>query len=316
MADTFTRTTRLAPSPTGALHLGNARTFLANWLLAKQRSWRVLFRMEDLDTPRTKSWAAAAAIDELRWLGLDWSGDIITQSQRGDAYERALKNLASRGLAYPCNCSRKDVETSASAPAAEDRAGEQAAAYPGTCRDKNVNPQGASWRVKVDDAAINFTDNFAGPTSFNLAQTSGDFVIFRKTHQAAYQLAVVVDDAESGVDAIVRGDDLLESAAMQIHLRRLLGYDERMEYWHLPLVLGHDGRKLAKRHGDTRLCSYIRLGATREKVLGLMGYWLGVFENRRETDISELLASFDIKKIPHKPVFFTQEDHDFLICQN
>ncbi|HPS53067.1 MAG TPA: tRNA glutamyl-Q(34) synthetase GluQRS [Phycisphaerae bacterium] len=306
-------TTRLAPSPTGALHLGNARTFLANWLLAKQRSWRVLFRMEDLDTPRTKSWAADAAITELKWLGLDWGGDVITQSQRSEAYEAALKNLADRGSAYPCNCSRRDVETSASAPAAEDRLGQQAAVYPGTCRNKNIDPAGAAWRVKVDDAVIEFDDNFAGPQSFNLSQTSGDFVIFRKTHQAAYQLAVVVDDAESGVDAIVRGDDLLESAAMQMYLRRLLGYDERMEYWHLPLVLGPDSRKLAKRHGDTRLCHYVSLGVTRQRMLGLLGYWLGTLENRRETDISELAEKFDINKISAKPVIFGRDDHDFLV---
>ena len=313
MAD---RVTRLAPSPTGALHLGNARTFLLNCLLAGQRGWRTIMRVEDLDGPRVKRGAAGQMLDELRWLGLRWSEPVVYQSQRHEAYAVALDRLRQAGAAYPCVCSRGDVETAASAP----QGNEASPAYPGTCRHRfpeviagrQPPPPDAAWRLRVDETPIAVDDRLAGRRTFDLSGTCGDFVVFNRRRQAAYQLAVVVDDAEAGVTAIVRGDDLLESAARQIHLRRLLGIEQDVEYWHLPLVVGADGRRLAKRHGDTRISFYRRCGATPQRVLGLIGYWSGMLDRRREADLTELTERFDPARIPTEPVVFSREDDEFL----
>lgn len=310
------RVTRLAPSPTGALHLGNVRTFLVNWLLAAQRSWRVLMRVEDLDGPRVKSGAAAKMLDELAWLGLTWSGPVVYQSQRHGAYESALRQLVKAGAAYPCTCSRRDAQLAAGAPHADDGT----AAYPGTCRGRYASAEAAAaatgrpaaWRIRVPDEAIAFDDRFAGPQGFLLPWVCGDFVVFKNDGTAAYQLAVVVDDAESGVDAVVRGDDLLDSAARQIHLRRVLRIGPEPEYWHLPLVVGPDGRRLAKRHGDTRLAHYRRAGATPQRILGLLGYWSGAIDRRRDASLDELVERFDIARLPRRPVAFGPEDDTFL----
>ena len=309
--------TRLAPSPTGALHVGNARTFLLNVLLARREGWRVLMRVEDLDGPRTKPEAAAQMLDELRWLGLTWEQPIVIQSDRADVYRDALQRLIDSGAAYPCTCSRKDIELAASAPHLEDATG----AYPGTCRGRFASPEQAAeqtgrpaaWRVRVDETPVHFHDEFAGPQSFNLTRTCGDFVVFRNEAVAGYQLAVVVDDAAAGVDRIVRGDDLLDSAARQIHLRRLLTSMPEPTYWHLPLVVGPDGRRLAKRHGDTRLATYRRRGCTPQRMAGLLGYLSGILDKRRESDLDELQERFDPARIPRTAVVFTQEDNDFLL---
>ena len=308
--------TRLAPSPTGALHLGNARTFLINHLLARRSGWRVLMRVEDLDGPRVKPGAATQMLDELRWLGLQWQGPIVHQSQRFAAYQDALGLLARTGAAYPCTCSRKDVELAGSAP----NRGDATSVYPGTCRGRYSSAEQAAatgrpvcWRVRVGGDPIAVDDQFAGRCEFNLARTCGDFVIFQSDGLAAYQLAVVIDDAEAGVDAIVRGDDLLESAARQVHLRRLLDLGPEVRYWHLPLVVGPDGRRLAKRHGDTRISHYRQAGAPPERILGLLGYWSGLLDRQREAKMEELLDAFDLARVPRSQVVFTQDDHAFLI---
>jgi len=308
--------TRLAPSPTGALHLGNARTFLVNYLLARQRSWRVRMRVEDLDGPRVKPQWAGRMLDELRWLGMDWEEPVVLQSRRGAVYRQALERLIRMGAAYPCVCSRKDVELAGGAPHDDDATG----VYPNLCRGRFASLEEAAatgrpvaWRVRTDDAEITVLDRFAGRRDFNLKRVCGDFVVFKNDSLAAYQLAVVVDDAEAGVDCIVRGDDLLDSAARQIHLRRLLGLGPEPAYWHLPLVVGPDGRRLAKRHGDTRLEHYRRLGAPPQRVLGVLAYWSGILDRRREASLEELIPLFDPARMPHTPTVFTKADDDFLL---
>ncbi len=309
--------TRLAPSPTGALHLGNARTFLLNHLLARRNGWRVLMRIEDLDSPRVRAGSAEDTLDDLSWLGLEWEEPPVYQSRRTDAYQAALKKLVAAGLAYPCLCSRKDIELAAGAPHRDETRG----TYPGTCRGRfadeaqarAASPRPPAWRAIVDDVEITFEDRFAGKQRFNLSVEGGDFVVFRSHGLAAYQLAVTVDDAESGVNAIVRADDLLDSAARQIHLRRLLNLPPEVEYWHVPLVEGEDGRRLAKRHGDTRLSYYRRRGASAERMLGLLGYWCGLLERRREASMDELIGRFDISLVPKEPVVFTRADDEYLL---
>ncbi len=307
--------TRLAPSPTGALHLGNARTFVVNYVLACQRNWRVLMRMEDLDGPRVKAQAVEQAFDVLEWLGLTWETPVIRQSERSDRYQNALQKLADNSDAYRCTCSRRDIELAAGAPHRDDGV----TAYSGVCRGKYSSDEEAklsggepAWRVRVDSTPICVDDHCAGRHEFDLCSMCGDFVIFRKQGLAAYQLAVVVDDADAGVNRIVRGDDLLDSAAMQIHLRMRLHLGPEPEYWHLPLVVGEDGLRLAKRHGNTRISYYRDLGVRRDAILGLIGYWCGVLPDRREMSMGELISMMHIECLPPEPVVFGRDDDSFL----
>lgn len=306
--------TRLAPSPTGALHLGNARTFLVNWLMARKNRWRVLLRIEDLDGPRIKPGADKQAIDDLRWIGLDWDDGPIYQSNRAAIYRAAVDRLIESGAAYPCVCSRKEIELAASAPHADDGA----AIYPGTCRGRFGSVDDArrqagrepAIRFAVPDEAIEFADGFKGPVAINPAQQLGDFVIMKADGTAAYQLAVVIDDAEAGVNQIVRGDDLLDSTPRQILLYRALGMAERIpRYTHLPLVIGADGRRLAKRHGDTRLAHYRERGVPAARVLELMAKWCGIAAGKTA---HELIDRFALAELPHDPVVFTDADDRFL----
>jgi glutamyl-tRNA synthetase len=242
--------TRLAPSPTGALHLGNARTFLVNWLLARQLGWKLILRIEDLDGPRIKRGADLAAMEDLRWLGLDWDEGPVYQAPRMGVYREAAERLLAEGKAYPCVCTRREVELAASAPHAEDGA----AVYPGTCRGKFKSMAEAEAeagrtpviRFAVPEGEVSFLDQFNGRLSFEPARELGDFVIMKADGTAAYQLAVVVDDAEMGVSDVVRGDDLVDSTPRQILLYRALGLEAKVpRHWHLPLVVGTDGRRRA-----------------------------------------------------------------------
>jgi glutamyl-tRNA synthetase len=299
--------TRLAPSPTGALHLGNARTFLINWLLARRDAWKILLRIEDLDGPRVKAGADAQSIDDLRWLGLDWDGAPIYQSARAEVYRTAINGLLSVGLAYPCVCTRREAESASSAPHAEDHSN----VYPGTCRGRFASVEEAAQfagrppaiRFRMPDRTIQFHDEFRGPQSFD-GNRLGDFVIAKGDGTAAYQLAVVVDDAEMLITDVLRGDDLLESAARQIVLYEALGWTTRIpRWWHVPLVIGVDGRRLAKRHGDTRLSHYRGNGVSPNRILALLGRWCGI-DCGREATLTELLARFDIRALPRQPIVF------------
>lgn len=310
------RVTRLAPSPTGALHLGNARTFLLTDLIARTRGWRVLLRIDDLDGPRVKSEAAEQAIDDLRWLGIEWDERVPDQSQRSDIYRHALDTLLSAGRAYPCICSRKDVERAASAPHRDDGAG----VYAGTCRGRWSRAELATletgrpacYRVAVDDAPVLFQDMLAGAQQFDLRELTGDFVVFKSDGQAAYQLAAVVDDHDQGVTDIVRGDDLLDSTPRQILLRDLLGLGPHPRHWHVPLVIGPDGRRLAKRHGDTRLATYREQGVPVERLLGLLGYWCGLTDGRHPVTLAQLRREFDLQRLPPHAIVMTEQDEAFL----
>ena len=317
--------TRLAPSPTGALHLGNARTFLVNWLLARRFGWRILLRVEDLDGPRIKPGADRQAVEDLRWLGLDWEDGPIYQSPRMRLYADAIDSLVNGGYAYPCICSRREVETAASAPHAEDGA----AVYPGTCRGRFTSVDHArkeggrepAIRFAVPEGVIHFRDEFNGEHSLNVATQSGDFVIARAAGSAwepAYQLAVVVDDAAMGVTQVVRGDDLLDSTPRQIMVYGALGLADRVpRYYHLPLLVGPDGRRLAKRHGDTRLSTYRQRGVTPARVLSLLARWCGVEIEPRAREpgaiLQRLLDGFRLESLPRNQITFTQADDHWLL---
>jgi glutamyl-tRNA synthetase len=318
--------TRLAPSPTGALHLGNARTFLANWLLARQSGWKILLRIEDLDGPRIKRDADKQAIDDLQWLGVDWDEGPVYQSTRNANYDLALDRLIAAGAAYPCICSRRDARLAAAAPHEDDSAQEEngPAIYPGTCRGRFATVADAARspghapaiRFRVPDGPagiIEFEDHFAGRVRIDAARELGDFVIRKADGTAAYQLAVVVDDAQAKVTQVVRGDDLLRSTAWQILLYDALrATADRPQYTHLPLVVGPDGRRLAKRHGDTRLSHYRDRGIPASRVLSLLARWLGIETNDAQT-AADLLGRFDLGRVAHSPVVVDAQTEQFLL---
>ncbi|MCF6179038.1 MAG: tRNA glutamyl-Q(34) synthetase GluQRS [Geopsychrobacter sp.] len=236
---------RFAPSPTGPFHLGSLIAALGSYLLARTTSRRWLLRIDDLDRPRVVKGAADGIMSLLEELGFQWDKTPLWQSQRTQRYVEVLQCLKEKGLVYPCSCSRKEVL--ASAP----HRGEEGPIYPGTCREGLVSQRSQSaWRLRVDGAAISFLDGLRGAQSQDVQHEVGDFVLFRADGLFAYQLATVIDDFDSGVDQVVRGGDLLTSTARQIFLYHCL-QSAPPQYLHLPLVLGADGEKLSKRHGNS-----------------------------------------------------------------
>ncbi len=241
---------RFAPSPTGTLHLGNLRTALLAWLFARSAGSAFLVRMEDLDTGRVREGVAEQQLADLAAIGVDWDGEVVLQSARLALYADALAALGDR--VYECFCTRAEIREAASAPHGPLPEG----AYPGTClrlsaaelAAKRASGRPPALRVRAGAARVAFTDRLHGPVS----GVVDDFVVRRNDGAPAYNLAVVVDDAAQGIGEVVRGDDLLDSTPRQILLARLLGLPE-LSYAHVPLVLGPDGERLAKRHGDVTL---------------------------------------------------------------
>jgi glutamyl-Q tRNA(Asp) synthetase len=259
---------RFAPSPTGPLHLGSLAAAVGSWLFARRAGGRWLVRMEDIDTPRVVPGSAEEILGALGRYGLEWDGEVVWQSRRTALYEDALQRLRERDLVYDCACSRADLQRAASAPLGEELV------YPGTCR--HGLPPGKvarAIRFRAPDRVIGFDDLLRGHLEENVAAATGDFVVRRADGLFAYQLAVVVDDAEQGVTQVVRGADLLTSTPRQIALQQALGY-ATPEYAHVPLVTNPDGSKLGKRDGALPLPSLdeARIRATLARALAHLGY--------------------------------------------
>jgi glutamyl-tRNA synthetase len=304
---------RLAPSPTGAQHVGNARTYLIAWLSARSTGGRVLLRIEDIDSPRVKPGAAEQACADLRWLGLDWDEGPVFQTARMPLYEAALQILREKELVYPCTCSRSDVERAASAPHADH----EGSAYPGTCAGrragdwKDLGDRPYCWRFRVPASNLGFEDGFLGPVRLDLKALGGDFVVWKAPRNGtpatpAYQLAVVVDDAAQGVTEVVRGDDLVPSTPRQLLLYAALGL-KAPHFVHVPLVVGADGRRLAKRHGDTRLATLRDAGVAAEMLLGFLAWSCDWLERVRPVTGIELLPLFRLDSIPRGPLVLTPD---------
>ncbi|MBI5611091.1 MAG: tRNA glutamyl-Q(34) synthetase GluQRS [Deltaproteobacteria bacterium] len=345
---------RLAPSPTGILHVGNARSLALAWLAARAAGGRIYLRIEDLLPGQGPNIAPMLA--DLRWLGLDWDGppaDALwhpeapladeppwcLQSARAPFHAAVLAALTRHGLVYPCVCTRKDIDLAARAPHLEDRG----QAYPGTCRGRFASmeaalqfeqqraaaegrsAQGVALRLRVPGAELEFVDELGGPQRVSLPQTCGDIVVQRKDGGFAYMLAVVIDDLAMGIADVVRGDDLLEVTGQQLavyaalaqvaelELRRpeqaesLRKFWERARQWrpprhyHLPLVLGDDGRRLAKRNASLHLHSLRAAGVPAAALVRWIGESAGLGPAQT---LAELVPRFAWSKLPRTPVRF------------
>jgi glutamyl-tRNA synthetase len=278
---------RFAPSPTGVLHLGNLRTALLAWLFARSAGSSFLVRVEDLDTGRVRPGFAERQLADMAAIGLDWDGEVVWQSARTELYAEALSRLP----VYECFCTRAEVAAAASA------AHGPVGAYPGTCRGlseaeraERRRERAPALRVDAGGAVVSFTDRLLGPQSGFV----DDFVVRRNDGAFAYNLAVVVDDGLQGVEEVVRGADLVDSTPRQIWLGRALGYPE-LSYAHVPLVLGPDGRRLAKRHGDVTL---------REVAPAAALAWMGASLGLRGASPREMLADFDPDRLPREPTVY------------
>ena len=299
---------RFAPSPSGPLHVGNLRTALLAWLFARVAGGRFLVRIEDLDQQRSRPEHEAAQLADLAALGLDWDGPPVRQSERHDRHREALEQLRAAGRVYPCWCTRAEIREAASAAHGPLPEG----AYPGTCRrltaaeraERAASGRPPALRLDARGERIAFEDRIHG----RVERAVDDFVLWRGDGTPAYNLAVVVDDSDQGIREIVRGDDLLDSTPRQILLARLLGLPTP-SYAHVPLVLGPDGRRLAKRHGAVTLRDLAATrGWTTARALGWMAHSLGLASAeeaaRGALTPAALLERFDPARLPREPATF------------
>ena len=298
---------RFAPTPSGRMHLGNLLAALLAWLDVRSAGGTLVLRIADLDTQRTSPGFAAQLMDDLRWLGLDWDEGGLEphymQSCRTAFYEEAFRVLEEKGLVYPCYCTRSE-RMAASAPHRDDGA----VVYSGKCFHLTAEERGMlersgrrpAWRVRCPDLEVTLEDGSCGTYTENLARDCGDFIVRRSDGVFAYQLAVVVDDARMGINHVVRGRDLLCSAPRQAWLHQVLGYHPP-EFFHTPLLLAPDGRRLAKRDHD------LDMGALRERyapeaLTGLLAWYAGLLDRPQNVQVQELIPLFAWAKVPKNDV--------------
>lgn len=294
---------RFAPSPTGRLHLGNLRTALAAWLFARSEGSAFLLRFEDLDQASVRAEHYESQAADLTALGLDWDGTPVRQTERRVLYQDALDRLTDAGHTYRCYCTRREIQQAVSAPNGPPALG----IYPGTCRRLTAGEraqreaEGRRWalRLRGPEFEVGYHDLLCGAGS----STVDDVVLCRNDGVPAYNLAVVVDDTAQGVQLAVRGDDLLSSVATQTHLARLLGLVPP-QFAHVPLVLGSEGRRLAKRDGAVTLPDRVERGETPAEVLGHLATTLGQCRPGEPITPAELVRRFDPTRIPRQPLIF------------
>jgi glutamyl-tRNA synthetase len=329
-------TGRLAPSPTGSLHIGNARTFLWAWLSARKSGGRVVLRVEDLEKPAGPG-VLEEMLSDLWWMGFDWdegpawdgsvertfrktgkadvaetgpNGPYI-QSLRRDFYVSSFETLRRRDLIYPCVCSREDILSSQSAP----HDGEKGLRYPGTCRERFGSFEEAAaflkgsrppvWRFRARGGSVPFDDLLSGRHGIDVSSDCGDFVAFKSPGQPSYQVAVVLDDAAMSVTEVVRGDDLIPSTGRQILVHEALG-TALPRYGHVPLVVGPDGKRLAKRHGDARISALRKQGVPAGRLMAGLARWSGL-ECPDPCAPRELIGAWDWGKADKRRVILTPE---------
>lgn len=302
-------TGRLAPSPTGYAHLGNAWAFLLAWLAIRSIGGRLILRLEDIDPQRSRPEYASSLLEDLRWLGLDWDegpdkggarGPYV-QSAREAIYDDALKKLDMAGLVYPCYCTRKELRQLAAAPHIDDIG----APYPGTCRTLDAvqrttlakSGRKPTLRLHCPEDILTFTDLSLGLQCFTLTDCGGDFALRRSDGVWAYQLVVAIDDALMGVTQVVRGRDILSSTPRQIAILQILGH-QVPTYGHIPLLLNEQGERLAKRHQSLTLRYLHDQGVEAQRIIGLLGYLAGLVSSEKPISPSELISHFSWKYLP------------------
>jgi glutamyl-tRNA synthetase len=298
------------------LHLGHARTFLIAWLAARHRGGRVILRIEDLDATRARLEAREGALIDLRWLGLDWdegpdvggpTGPYV-QSERSSFYDAVLERLKATESVYPCTCTRAEIERAASAPHAD----EEGPRYPGTCAHRTVSDaltlsdRPFAWRFRVAPGSIAWNDLFLDAMELDPSRIGGDFVVSRHGVGASYQLAVVADDAQMGVNQVIRGNDLVSSTPRQILLYHRLGWPEP-QFGHVSLAIGADGRRLAKRDGSLKLATLREAGVDPRRLIGCLIESCGRCNSSVPSLPRDWVASFDPCAIPKKPWVVTRE---------
>ena len=296
---------RLAPSPTGFLHLGNAWAFWLAWLDVRSAGGRLILRMEDVDPARSRLEYAEAIRRDLAWLGLDWDEEAPPQSARGSAYEQALAALEAKGLLYPCYCTRKELRSLAGAPHVDDAG----APYPGICRNLGPDERAGlalsgrptSLRLICPEGRLwSFTDRIQGPQKQTLTDCGGDFALRRSDGVYAYQLAVVVDDLAARINSVVRGSDIMVSTTRQLYLMEILG-GRKPTYAHLPLLLDHEGERLAKRHAALTIDSLRQAGVRPETILGSLAFWAGLKDKFSPLKAGEFGQNFKMKNVRAEP---------------
>jgi len=294
---------RLAPSPTGAQHLGNARTYLLTYWSARRHGLSLTLRIEDVDSPRVKPWATEQAIEDLRWLGIAWEDGPDIQSQRKPLYRAALERLIEADRVFPCTCTRADIAEAGSAPHFEH----EGPVYPGTCATWRTGdplpPAGEyCWRFRVGSERVEFDDLVLGRQACVPGEALGAFPVTQKSGDPSYQLAVVVDDGEMGVTEVVRGNDLVASTFRQLELYQALGLPPP-RFAHVPLVLGPDGRRLAKRHGDTRLSHYREQGIEPGRIINWAAQSAGMIgSDEQVSSADEVIERFAWDKLNQEDV--------------
>jgi glutamyl-tRNA synthetase len=300
---------RLAPSPSGRLHLGHARTFALAWAHARHRAGSILLRLDDLDQSRCRPEHVTRVFRDLEWLGLNWDGVPLYQSQRVEALREAAARLERAGVAYRCSCTRTDLEQAVRAP----QRGATELRYPGTCRTRlpSSGSRGdaadrSALRFAVPPGPLGFVDGIAGPQSFDVSAEIGDFLISSRTGVPSYQLAVVVDDAEQGVNEVFRGDDLLSSTPRQILLQQALGLAQPA-WFHVPLVLDAQGRRLAKRADDLGLETFRAARVDARAILGWVGRSAGLDVPER-INAAELVSAYDLTQLRRTSVSLSHSD--------
>ena len=301
---------RLAPSPTGGLHLGHARSFLIAWLAARSAGGRIVLRIEDLDSTRVRPEARAGVLDDLNWLGLDWDDGPYVQSERMDAYATTLARLKRSESIYPCTCTRGDIARAAAAPHAED----EGPVYPGTCAMRTAaDAEGLvrlgrpfAWRFRVASTPIAWDDLVLGPIAVDPARVGGDFIVGRPLLGPAYQLAVVHDDWAMGITQVIRGDDLVPSTPRQILLYQALGWLPPV-FGHVPLAVGADGRRLAKRDGSIKLEALRTAGVDPRRLVGWLAQSCGWTDRDMPSIPHDWIDRFRLETVPRQPWVVTAD---------
>ena len=295
---------RFAPTPSGRMHLGNVFAALLSWLSPKAKGGGWILRMEDLDTLRTKAEYAELLRDDLRWLGLGWDEETQPQSARSAVYDRYFEQLREKNLLFPCYCTRSQLHN-VNAPHLSDGT----YVYAGTCRaltdaQRAAQKRQPSWRVMVPDREFSLTDLVQGDYRENLLMDCGDFVVRRADGVYVYQLAVTVDDGESGVTEVVRGWDLLGSAPRQMYLQELFGFDHPT-YAHIPMLMAPEGRRLSKRDQDLDMGA-LRQRLKPEELIGVLAHAAGLTETAAPISAAELATIFDWSKISGKEIVVSE----------